>query len=262
MCRDGAYPLWTETPSGVEIIGRAWTSQCLIIPDEKTGPACPKPHFQLDTRARRGTGIRLVKTGIMKNPVREVLKVYGEIDGRIRRFKMATGLRCPMGCGLCCAEHWVETSVLEALPLAVSIYSLQQEEEILERIEERMNRGETLCVLYRPNPEIPGRGRCTHYSRRPLLCRMFGFATRRGKNGLRELSSCRIIREKSPDVLHRAEEALTGGLDLPVYQDCHMEMISIDITLARRVLPINEALKEAVEYLYWKRPRRRKRIAV
>ena len=54
--------------------------------------------------------------------------------------------------------------------------------------------------------------------------------------------------------------ALAQNLDLPVYQDAFMRLSSLQPGTGSRRLPINRALREAIEALYWKWPGKGRRI--
>lgn len=182
----------------------------------------------------------------------KVLRIYHEIDQKTARLQSAFGLRCPSLCGACCDNPKVEATVLEALPLAEEIYQRKEQEAVLVALEERRNQADFRCVLYRANPGVPGTGRCSYYEFRPLVCLLFGFACRRNKFGNLELSTCRIIKQRTPEAVLRAEAGISEGLDVPVYQDSFMRIASMDLGIGYRRLPINLALKEALERLYWK----------
>lgn len=191
-------------------------------------------------------------------PVSQVLRIYHEIDRRVDRFKKATGLACPPGCGTCCESQDVEATLLEVLPLAWEIYREGLGEEIIGLTEERTAVDNWTCAAFRCHDKpASDTGCCDYYDFRPLLCRLFGFAARRDKYGRREFSTCRILKATSPFAVQRAAIAVTSGLDVPVYQECHMQVATVDPGLGFRRLPINTALKQAIEFLHWRRPKRR-----
>ena len=187
--------------------------------------------------------------------VGQIIDLYQKIDKIIDRFKKVTDLDCPRGCSYCCRHWWVEATVLEVLPLAMEIYNRGQEEAIMKQIQERQACEESLCVLLLPESNKEVDGYCAYYAWRPLMCRLFGFAARKNKHGQLEFCSCRIIREVNPWSVRRAEMALQGNLKVPVYQEAFMEIASLDTSRGFHRLPINLAIKEAIEYLYWKRPK-------
>jgi Fe-S-cluster containining protein len=184
----------------------------------------------------------------------DVMGIYHGLDLKTAGLQLASGLCCPPECGVCCKNSEVEATVLEALPAAEEIYRRRAQEAVLCAIEKTEKQGDSVCVLYRPDLGIPGNGRCRYYEFRPLLCRLFGFASRRNKFGDIELCTCKIIKERNPEAVHRAEMVISEGFDVPVYHDTFMRVASVDPGKGYRRLPINLALKEALQSLYWTRP--------
>jgi hypothetical protein len=86
---------------------------------------------------------------------------------------------------------------------------------------------------------------------------LFGFALRKNKYNRPEFSPCNIIRSIDPDGIKRAEIAISEGLKCPIYQEAFMRIASINPDLGYRLLPINQALKGAIEHLYWISPNSR-----
>jgi len=186
----------------------------------------------------------------------EIDKIYKRFDKSIARFRSSTGISCPPECSICCREWPVEATVLELFPLAREIYLRKQEDVVLFAISEKEARQDQLCALFRDVTGKEENGPCSYYEFRPLVCRLFGFASRRNKFGQIELMTCRIIKEYNPAEVRRAEIALSQGLKLPVYQDAFMRISSMKPGIGFRRFPINKALKEAIETLYWMRPGR------
>ncbi len=151
----------------------------------------------------------------------------------------------------------MEVTVLELFPLAREIFLRKQEESVISAIMEYELRQQNMCVLFRDMTDKSDNGPCSYYEFRPLVCRLFGYASRRNKLGRIELMTCRIIKKYRPAEIRRAEIALMHGLKLPVYQDAFMRISSIKPGIGYRRLPINKALKEAIETLYWTLPRKR-----
>lgn len=185
---------------------------------------------------------------------REILEVYYNFDRTIASFRSATGMQCPPGCSLCCREWPVETTVLEVLPLAREIYLREEDDAVMSAIFEKDQRNDPSCVLIKNTLSEGDAGVCGYYEFRPLVCRLFGFAGRRNKHSKIELMPCRIVKESAPAEVKRAEMALLQGLSLPVYQDAFMRIFYIKPNIGSRRLPINQALKEAIETLFWSRP--------
>lgn len=142
--------------------------------------------------------------------------------------------------------------------MAEEICREDREEEILTLIEERTAEDEWLCAAFRCSEERPAPlGCCDYYACRPLLCRLFGFAARKDKYGRAEFSPCRVLKDTSPSAVRRALIGVASGLDVPVYQEYHMRVATVDPSLGFRRLPMNTAIKEALEFLHWRKPKKR-----
>ncbi len=179
---------------------------------------------------------------------------YREIHRKTNIFKLATGIRCLPGCGSCCENPNVEASIPEMYPVAAEIFREKKEDEVIAAIESKILLGDSRCVFYIPDPEIPGNGRCSQYPFRSLVCRLFGFAARKNKFGNKEFSPCRKIREKFPDLVENAQKAVSNGLEIPIYQDSFFHVASLFPDRGIRTIPINEAILQALEIIWWKKP--------
>lgn len=190
--------------------------------------------------------------------ISEISRIYRSIDRKIIRFQHAASLTCPEGCGACCDTQHIEATLLETLPLAEAVFNDGMEEAIIIAIENKISQKDFSCVLYHPDMEHAGNGRCTYYQVRPLICRLFGFAARKNRQGEKEFSTCKRIRELSPEGIRRGEIGISAGLRIPVFQESFMRIASLNPAIGFKPLPINIAIKEAIEYLYWRRPGKEK----
>lgn len=157
-------------------------------------------------------------------------------DRATARFAAASGLTCPPGCGACCASPDVTASAAELAPLAETFVQDGRALPTLEALAAGDRAGP--CVLYRPDPEDPRRGRCSAYADRPLLCRLFGFGARRSRTGALEPVACRTLLAAHPT----AQADLTTA---PVLAD-HAHALAADLPDDARLLPINQALHDAL----------------
>jgi Fe-S-cluster containining protein len=183
-----------------------------------------------------------------------IMEIYREMDALSSRFQNATGLRCLPACGNCCDSEEVEATIVEVIPLGWQILLSGEEERYLSAIEESEKIGNQRCVIYDPARSREAGGCCSLYEFRPLVCRLFGFAARRNKKGELEFAACRWIKDATPEAVTRARVGVGSDLPVPVYQDAFMRVASVNPALGFRRLPINRAIKEALGYLYWKRP--------
>ena len=184
----------------------------------------------------------------------EIRQIYHEIDQQITFFQNAVQLHCPTGCSICCEGREIEATVPELLLLADEIFQSGQQDSLAELIEQSEKKSDQACVLYRPDPLLPGNGRCGQYPLRPLVCRLFGFAGRYNKSEELEFSTCKKISAQDPQKVSAAQEWIRAGLSVPVFQASFMRLASLHPGLGFQRLPINQALKKALEYCYWKKP--------
>ena len=190
----------------------------------------------------------------------EVLQRYHALDHEIRVFRIRTGLRCPPRCGICCDSPRVEASILECLPLAWEIFRRSEEELVSLTIEEKQRKGDLRCILFVGDEKKAGLGSCAYYPFRPLVCRLFGYAARSDKIGRPELRLCKVMREQSQENPILSSLLDIHRMDPPIYQDSFFQIASVNPEMGFRLLPINAALKAALDHVYWQRPKGRFRI--
>jgi len=187
--------------------------------------------------------------------IREIMNIYFEIDRKISIFQLSTGLRCPPGCGSCCESKNVEATILECLPLADHIYRRKEAESVLASVDRKVIENDRRCVLFKLDERIAASGRCAYYGFRPLVCRLFGFAARRDKFGKQEICLCRVVKGNNHELIEKLPEAGDAMSNAPISHDSFMRIASLHPGLGFKLFPINIALKNALEYLYWKHPR-------
>lgn len=187
--------------------------------------------------------------------VTDILLYYEDIDRQTLKFASQTGLSCQSGCGACCENPDIETTVTEVLPLAVDLWSRGQAQGILESIQ--LMRADTraapthktsgICVFYRPHHAAGAGGRCSIYAYRPGLCRLFGFCVRRDKQGAPQLITCKIIKESQSQAYTRTQQQLHQGLPAPLLSDHALRVFNIDAAYGQKLLSINQAIALALE---------------
>ncbi len=209
------------------------TGQSTLL-DEKT------PTFKFSTL----NIFRKVDRGQRKK-IYSVLRLQRKLDLETAKFQSLSALKCVSGCGHCCENPHVETTVLEMLPLAVEFWRRNEAENFLKEFSEDESKG--ICHFYRPDPLREGQGRCSVYPLRPLLCRLFGFAGRVNKNGRTEFMTCSVIKSSFPGNCRRTQGLLDKGLAIPLTADYAMQLYQIDPQWSSRRFPINQAFKIALE---------------
>jgi len=172
--------------------------------------------------------------------ISKVEQLFAELDVSMSRFRDASGLRCIDGCGECCKKKNIEATVLEFLPLAAHLWKNGKALSVLEKLENKYV--SDTCVFFLND-------RCSVYPFRGLICRLFGFSFVTGKDGKKKLSTCVIIKEKSPGQVDKAGLLADDGFEVPVMTDFSSRLIGIDPEMGRRFFPINHAIRAAIEKL-------------
>lgn len=142
----------------------------------------------------------------------EMMNMFAEMQQEFSSFEEKSQLKCLTGCGQCCLNPGVETTVLEVLPLAQELFRLannkvddhssedpilrQKAQSIIDHCDELKN--QSSCMIYQPDEKNPHQGRCGFYNHRPSLCRIFGQMSSYDKWGNKRFSVCKLIKEHHP----------------------------------------------------------------
>ena len=173
--------------------------------------------------------------------VRAVEGVFNDLDAEIASFQQWSGLGCKFGCGKCCFKPDIEATALEFLPFAKHLHDSGLSQDWLNRLEETPE----ICLIL--NPTQATQGLCSEYKHRGLICRLFGYSARTNKYGGKELVTCSIIKNEQTVAYESAGERIANGEEVPVMNQFYMRLHSIDHQLAQDFLPINEAIRRAIE---------------
>lgn len=131
--------------------------------------------------------------------------------------------------------------------MAATLIDTGRAPEVLASLELAARAGDGRCVLYAADPEDPRRGRCTAYADRPSICRLFGFAARRDRQGRAELVACSTMRATDPSTVAAAAEAVRDGAEVLVMGDVTHALAAERPDDGVRQEPINRALRAALE---------------
>ncbi len=175
--------------------------------------------------------------------VQLVENLFYQLEQESAQFEKSSGMHCVSGCGKCCTNPNIEASPLEFLPWAFHLFLNGQAEKTLEILSKTNH---ATCLIYKPLTVL-GQGRCSDYKYRGLICRLFGFAANTDKYGNLRLATCKIIKEGQASAYKTTSEAITKGLHVPVFTEYYMQLNQIDFQLGNKILPINKALKMALE---------------
>ena len=90
-------------------------------------------------------------------------------------------------------------------------------------------------------------GKCSDYLHRGLVCRLFASAASKDKHGRLNLATCKIIKIEHDELYLKTEDEINRDLSIPVFSDYYMKLSQIDFRMSNILLPINRALKMAIE---------------
>jgi hypothetical protein len=102
-------------------------------------------------------------------------------------------------------------------------------------------------VVYRSNPADVTKGFCGNYSKRGLICRLFGASARKNnKTGLRELITCKILKAEKPDSFQSVTERINSDMEIPLAPAYYTRIKDVDEALTNQY-PVNQAILMAIE---------------
>lgn len=177
--------------------------------------------------------------------VQAVEKVFSNLEREVAAFQNATGMKCLSGCGLCCKKPDIAATVLEFLPLAYQLYKNGKAYEWLEELQSERNN--PICKAFRPFVSEGDRGFCGQYEDRGLICRLFGFSAMLDKQGAPQLVTCKTIKTEFAEAYQNGVKHITEGKPVPVMRNFYFQLRAIDAELGQRLMPINQAILEALK---------------
>lgn len=80
-----------------------------------------------------------------------------------------------------------------------------------------------------------------------MICRLFGSASRKNKEGKKEIITCKKIKEGKKDWFEKASKAVNEGMTVPSSSGAYTQLYNIDFQLTAEQMPINQAIKKAIE---------------
>ncbi len=171
--------------------------------------------------------------------------LYAGLDKEIATFQSKSNLHCKAGCGKCCTYATVDASPLEFLPWAFHLFL---NGTALKTLDELNGNSSPVCHIYQPLSIVNSdNGKCSDYQYRGLICRLFGYGATRDKFGEMRLATCKIIKEGQAEQYEATKIAMAEGLYVPIFTDYYMNLSQIDFRLGNIIVPINKALKLAIE---------------
>jgi Fe-S-cluster containining protein len=127
--------------------------------------------------------------------------------------------------------------------LAVYLYDAGLAESTLEALQQHEQDG---CFFYQASSEDRKSGQCGVYPYRPAVCRMFGAAGYRGREGEVLLSICKVIRSDEPDAVIATQQSLSSETP-PMMRNHKAQIAQLDYELSKENMPIKQATAAALE---------------
>ncbi len=188
--------------------------------------------------------------------VKSVEKIFAALDQEMNTLRDRSGLHCVSGCGKCCFKADIEATPLEFLPYAFHLFLTKHIDEVYQNL---LANESSMCTLFNPVKDSLDKGGCSQYAYRGLICRLFGFSATRDKNGKAQLITCKLMKAGQADTIAKIEEEMEAGIPSPMMSDYYFRLRSIDTELGTRMMPINQAMRQAIEevmsyYAYRKPP--------
>ncbi|NCB39381.1 MAG: YkgJ family cysteine cluster protein [Erysipelotrichia bacterium] len=177
--------------------------------------------------------------------VQKVESLQKSVDKDTKVFKRHACIECESFCAECCRYNDVTATSLEFLPFAWHAYKLGLLEQWLEDLEKNESQQ---CIFLRQDADKWG---CKIYPVRGLICRLFGFSAITDKNGRPVYAACRILKQHRPETASRAGLYVVGGGKVPVISTYYRRLASIDPSTGNDFMPINQAIKKALEIVYF-----------
>ncbi len=181
----------------------------------------------------------------LSEKAKAVEEIFQELEQESRQFHEQAGMGCLSGCGFCCANPEVPASPLEFLPLAFDLYEKGIADDLANQLANQENPG--ICVVYRSNPTDVTKGFCGNYSKRGLICRLFGASARKNnKTGLKELITCKILKAEKAAEFQSVTARINSDMEIPLAPAFYTRIKDIDEALTNQY-PVNQAILMALE---------------
>lgn len=170
----------------------------------------------------------------------ELKKVFEEFS----LFQKKSELACPSGCGKCCFKSDIFCTPIELLPMALSLYERGEAVEVYELCK---SHSADHCMFMKISDRASGKGMCTEYEFRPLVCRTFGVAGRHDKNNKINFSVCTTLKEIYPSNYDKLLSGNRNENEIAFIDDSKSKLSNFDPAFLEEEHPINESLAIMLE---------------
>jgi len=184
----------------------------------------------------------------LRQKIKAIQKLFQELDQETGALQRSTGLSCTTGCSRCCLSPQVETTVAEMLPMAAALHEQGRSSAFHQYLAQSCVDGDPICVVLHRKTPTGAQGSCSQYAERPGICRLFGFAGQRDKQGQARLSPCAQLKTHEGERIKQIQQdAQEGRLSIPLFYTLPARVALAADSESEPLLPINEALRQAIE---------------
>ena len=181
---------------------------------------------------------------MQRSKIHRIKRLLQQAEYQTNKFSFSAGIACSTNCGICCLKPDIEATVLEFIPAAYYLFKSNRLDEIWNKLESQDADG--VCVFYQSLAE--DHGNCGMYEHRGLICRLFGYSTQKNKHGALQLVTCKKIKQ-----LQNFGSITDKDLVLaPNFVNFYSQLSNLDLQLGSNLMPINEAIKKALEIMFLK----------
>ena len=174
----------------------------------------------------------------------EILAEMGNIFEQFSAFQKKVNLPCPPGCGKCCFKPDIYCTPIELLPLALD---LLERGEALRIFELCLDYKGEQCLFMEVSDFKAGKGQCTEYKFRPLVCRTFGVAGRHDKNEKINYSVCTILKETYKENYEKLIHSNYTDSEIIFIDDSKTRLSNLNPSFLETEHPINISLSIMLE---------------
>lgn len=182
----------------------------------------------------------------MYRAIQKVETMQKAVDHDIKLFKIKSGIDCCKHCSECCNFAEILATPLEFLPFAWHAFKIGQLDHWFNIVDQASPNSS--CIFHR---QQEGNWGCEIYPARGLICRLFGFSASTDKNGKPVYAACRTMKQQKSDLVNLTRDLVSNGAKIPIMANQYRKLASIDPVMGNNFLPINQAVKKALEIVYF-----------
>ncbi|MBC7429260.1 MAG: YkgJ family cysteine cluster protein [Bacteriovorax sp.] len=168
-----------------------------------------------------------------------ILVELNNVFEQFSAFQKKVELPCPSGCGKCCFKSDIYCAPIELLPMVLDMLERGEALSIYEKCGEF---SADHCMFMEISDFNTGKGQCSEYQFRPLVCRTFGVAGRHDKNNNINYSVCTTLKEAHEGKYNQLISSTLVDDEVMFIDDSKSRLSNLDPAFLEQEYPINVAL--------------------